>query len=124
MVSMVSMAPIIPAPGVPPTVLKHGDQGPGVLEVQLSLKRLGYLKWSPDGFWGEGTEKEPMQRWPCKDTYILYIVSLHDSRRKSHSQPYSHKGLRVYHGLSFESQKPPFFYSQMTIPGFYRGSKW
>ena len=85
------------APGVPPTVLKHGDQGPGVLEVQRSLKRLGYLKWNPDGFWGEGTEKEPMQRWPCKDTYILYIVSLHDFRRKSHSQPYSHKGLRVYY---------------------------
>ncbi len=45
------------APGVPPSVLKHGDVGPSVLEVQRSLKRLGYLKWNPDGFWGQGTEK-------------------------------------------------------------------
>jgi peptidoglycan hydrolase-like protein with peptidoglycan-binding domain len=45
------------APGSPPSVLKHGSRGPDVLEVQRSLKRLGYLKWNPDGFWGEGTEK-------------------------------------------------------------------
>jgi len=45
------------APGAPPAVLKFGDKGPDVLEVQRSLKRLGYLKWTPDGFWGKGTEK-------------------------------------------------------------------
>ncbi|OPX88065.1 MAG: putative L,D-transpeptidase YkuD [Pelotomaculum sp. PtaB.Bin104] len=45
------------APGTPPAVLARGNQGPAVLEVQRSLKRLGYLKWNPDGFWGEGTEK-------------------------------------------------------------------
>ncbi|OPY55945.1 MAG: putative L,D-transpeptidase YkuD [Pelotomaculum sp. PtaU1.Bin035] len=45
------------APGTPPAVLKYGDRGPDVLEVQRSLKRLGYLKWTPDGFWGQGTEK-------------------------------------------------------------------
>ncbi|HPU35172.1 MAG TPA: L,D-transpeptidase family protein [Bacillota bacterium] len=45
------------APGTPPTVLKYGAQDPAVLEVQRSLKRLGYIKWNPDGFWGEGTEK-------------------------------------------------------------------
>ncbi|KUK84155.1 MAG: Uncharacterized protein XD97_0013, partial [Pelotomaculum thermopropionicum] len=31
--------------------------GPDVLEVQRALKRLGYIKWKPDGFWGAGTEK-------------------------------------------------------------------
>jgi len=45
------------APGAPPSVLGLGSRGPDVLEVQRSLKRLGYLKWNPDGFWGEGTEK-------------------------------------------------------------------
>ncbi len=45
------------APGTEPTVLKNGDRGPAVLEVQRALKRLGYLKWKPDGFWGQGTEK-------------------------------------------------------------------
>ncbi len=45
------------APGTPPAVLKMGDKGPDVLEVQKVLKRLGYLKWNPDGFWGRGTEK-------------------------------------------------------------------
>jgi peptidoglycan hydrolase-like protein with peptidoglycan-binding domain len=45
------------APGTPPSVLQYGSRGPDVLEVQRALKRLGYLKWNPDGFWGEGTEK-------------------------------------------------------------------
>ncbi|MDD3654582.1 MAG: L,D-transpeptidase family protein [Desulfotomaculaceae bacterium] len=45
------------APGTPPRVLKYGHAGPAVLEVQRALKRLGYLKWNPDGFWGQGTEK-------------------------------------------------------------------
>ena len=45
------------APGTTLAVLKLGDKGPDVLEVQRSLKRLGYLKWTPDGFWGQGTEK-------------------------------------------------------------------
>ncbi|MDD4237673.1 MAG: peptidoglycan-binding protein [Desulfotomaculaceae bacterium] len=45
------------APGTPPSILRLGSKGPDVLEVQRSLKRLGYLKWNPDGFWGEGTEK-------------------------------------------------------------------
>lgn len=45
------------APGTPPSVLRYGCSGPAVLEIQRSLKRLGYLKWNPDGFWGEGTEK-------------------------------------------------------------------
>lgn len=45
------------APGTEPTVLRNGDRGPAVLEVQRALKRLGYLKWKPDGFWGQGTEK-------------------------------------------------------------------
>lgn len=45
------------APGAPPTTLRIGDRGPAVLEVQRALKRLGYLKWNPDGFWGQGTEK-------------------------------------------------------------------
>lgn len=45
------------APGTSPTVLRNGDKGPAVLEVQRSLKRLGYLKWTPDGFWGRGTEQ-------------------------------------------------------------------
>lgn len=45
------------APGTSPAVLKNGDKGPDVLEMQRSLKRLGYLKWTPDGFWGQGTEK-------------------------------------------------------------------
>lgn len=45
------------APGTLPSVLKFGDRGPDVLEVQRALKRLGYLKWTPDGFWGQGTEK-------------------------------------------------------------------
>ncbi|MGI6491897.1 MAG: L,D-transpeptidase family protein [Pelotomaculum sp.] len=44
------------APGTPPSTLGYGSKGPDVLEVQRSLKRLGYLKWNPDGFWGEGTE--------------------------------------------------------------------
>lgn len=45
------------APGMPPAILKFGDKGPDVLEVQRSLKRLGYIMWNPDGFWGNGTEK-------------------------------------------------------------------
>jgi hypothetical protein len=45
------------APGTDPAVLKLGDRGPDVLEVQRALKRLGYLKWKPDGFWGQGTDK-------------------------------------------------------------------
>lgn len=45
------------APGTEPAVLRNGDRGPAVLEVQRALKRLGYLKWKPDGFWGQGTEK-------------------------------------------------------------------
>jgi len=45
------------APGTLPAVLKFGNQGPDVLEVQRALKRLGYLKWKPDGFWGQGTEE-------------------------------------------------------------------
>lgn len=45
------------APGTPPAVLKMGDTGPAVLEAQKVLKRLGYLQWTPDGFWGQGTEK-------------------------------------------------------------------
>jgi len=45
------------APGTPAAVLKYGDKGPAVLEVQRALKRLGYIKFNPDGFWGEGTEK-------------------------------------------------------------------
>lgn len=45
------------APGTDPAVLRNGDIGPAVLEVQRALKRLGYLKWKPDGFWGQGTEK-------------------------------------------------------------------
>lgn len=45
------------APGTPPSILRYGSRGPDVLEVQRALKRLGYLKWNPDGFWGEGTEK-------------------------------------------------------------------
>lgn len=45
------------APGAPPATLKIGHRGPDVLEVQRSLKRLGYLKFTPDGFWGSGTEK-------------------------------------------------------------------
>jgi len=49
------------APGTPPAVLKFGDKGPDVLEVQRALKRLGYLKWKPDGFWGQGTEKAVKQ---------------------------------------------------------------
>lgn len=49
------------APGTPPSVLRYGSRGPDVLEVQRSLKRLGYLKWNPDGFWGEGTEKAVQQ---------------------------------------------------------------
>lgn len=49
------------APGTPPSILKLGSRGPDVLEVQRSLKRLGYLKWNPDGFWGEGTEKAVKQ---------------------------------------------------------------
>ena len=49
------------APGTPPAVLKFGDKGPDVLEVQRALKRLGYLEWKPDGFWGQGTEKAVKQ---------------------------------------------------------------
>ncbi|MFX4260604.1 L,D-transpeptidase family protein [Pelotomaculum propionicicum] len=45
------------APGTDPAVLENGDRGPAVLEVQRALRRLGYLKWKPDGFWGQGTEK-------------------------------------------------------------------
>lgn len=45
------------APGTSPSLLKLGDRGPAVLEVQRALKRLGYLKWTPDGFWGQDTEK-------------------------------------------------------------------
>lgn len=45
------------APGTPAVPLKYGDKGPAVLEVQRALKRLGYIKFNPDGFWGEGTEK-------------------------------------------------------------------
>lgn len=45
------------APGTPPAILQLGNNGPDVLEVQRSLKRLGYLQWTPDGFWGQGTEK-------------------------------------------------------------------
>jgi hypothetical protein len=45
------------APSTQPSVIKLGDKGPDVLEVQRALKRLGYLKWTPDGFWGQGTEK-------------------------------------------------------------------
>ncbi|MDD4766641.1 MAG: L,D-transpeptidase family protein [Desulfotomaculaceae bacterium] len=45
------------APGASPSQLKIGDRGPDVLEVQRALKRLGYLKWTPDGFWGQGTDK-------------------------------------------------------------------
>lgn len=44
------------APGALPAVTRIGDSGPNVLEIQRSLKRLGYLKWTPDGFWGKGTE--------------------------------------------------------------------
>ncbi|MCL6634280.1 MAG: L,D-transpeptidase family protein [Peptococcaceae bacterium] len=49
------------APGTPPAVLKFGDKGPDVLEVQRALKRLGYIRWNPDGFWGRGTEKAVKQ---------------------------------------------------------------
>jgi len=45
------------APGTPPAFLRYGSKGPDVLEVQRALKRLGYIKWKPDGFWGAGTEK-------------------------------------------------------------------
>ena len=45
------------APGAGPSPLRIGNTGPDVLEVQRALKRLGYLKWAPDGFWGQGTEK-------------------------------------------------------------------
>ncbi|OQA11281.1 MAG: putative L,D-transpeptidase YkuD [Firmicutes bacterium ADurb.Bin373] len=45
------------APGANPAPLKFGDTGPDILEVQRALKRLGYLKWTPDGFWGQGTDK-------------------------------------------------------------------
>lgn len=45
------------APGTTPAPLRMGDSGPAVLEVQRALKRLGYLKWSPDGFYGQGTDK-------------------------------------------------------------------
>ena len=48
-------------PGTHPSTLKFGDRGPDVLEVQRALKRLGYLKWTPDGFWGQGTEKAVKQ---------------------------------------------------------------
>jgi len=44
-------------PGVPPSTLRMGDRGPDVLEVQRALKRLGYLKWTPDGFFGQSTYK-------------------------------------------------------------------
>jgi len=44
-------------PGTQPSTLKFGDRGPDVLEVQRALKRLGYISWTPDGFWGHGTEK-------------------------------------------------------------------
>ncbi|MDD4334609.1 MAG: L,D-transpeptidase family protein [Desulfotomaculaceae bacterium] len=49
------------APGAGPSPLKIGDRGPAVLEVQRALKRLGYLKWTPDGFWGQGTDKAVKQ---------------------------------------------------------------
>lgn len=45
------------APGTPPAVVRFGDKGPDVLEVQRALKRLGYIKWTPDGFWGKGTDQ-------------------------------------------------------------------
>jgi hypothetical protein len=45
------------APGTPPALLRYGSKGPDVLEVQRALKRLGYIEWKPDGFWGAGTEK-------------------------------------------------------------------
>lgn len=45
------------APGTTPAPLRMGDSGPAVLEVQRALKRLGYLKWTPDGFFGQGTYK-------------------------------------------------------------------
>ncbi|NLJ76489.1 MAG: L,D-transpeptidase family protein [Peptococcaceae bacterium] len=45
------------APGASPSPLRIGNRGPDVLEIQRALKRLGYLKWTPDGFWGQGTEK-------------------------------------------------------------------
>lgn len=53
------------APGVPPGVLKHGDQGPGVLEVQRSLKRLGYLNLEVRGAPMDSGEKA-RKRSPCK----------------------------------------------------------
>lgn len=49
------------APGTQPSVIKIGDHGPDVLEVQRALKRLGYINWTPDGFWGQGTEKAVKQ---------------------------------------------------------------
>lgn len=48
-------------PGTVPSILRFGNTGPDVLEVQRALKRLGYLKWTPDGFWGQGTEKAVKQ---------------------------------------------------------------
>lgn len=48
-------------PGTSPSLLKVGDVGPAVLEVQRALKRLGYLKWAPDGFYGPGTAKAVKQ---------------------------------------------------------------
>jgi len=44
-------------PGMPPSTLRMGDRGPDVLEVQRALKRLGYLRWTPDGFFGQGTRE-------------------------------------------------------------------
>ncbi|RJQ24804.1 MAG: hypothetical protein C4589_12305 [Peptococcaceae bacterium] len=45
------------APGTPPYTLGYGDSGPPVLEMQKALRRLGFYKGFPDGFWGKGTEE-------------------------------------------------------------------
>lgn len=44
-------------PGHPHRVLRHGDKGADVIEVQRNLKRLGYYKGEIDGIFGGGMQK-------------------------------------------------------------------
>lgn len=45
------------APGTPPYILKYGDSGPAVLEMQKALHRLTLYKGTLDGFWGKSMEE-------------------------------------------------------------------
>ncbi len=49
-------APTITPTQAPVTVLKRGDRGDGVRELQIKLIALGYLSGSADGIFGSGTE--------------------------------------------------------------------